>query len=66
MKWLLKFRRKDAPEGEGCVCTVVRCSEDELMGVQKATVMELECNSPGPWICIDAVPMKSREDHHDD
>lgn len=66
MKWLLKFRRKDAPEGEGCVCTVVRCTEEDLQGEKESMCMELEKNSGEAWICVDAVPLKSREDRHDD
>lgn len=66
MKWLLKFRRKDAPEGEGCVCTVVRCLEEDLQGEKESMCMELEMNSGEAWICIDAVRLHSREDRHDD
>lgn len=66
MKWILKFRRKDAPEGEGCVCTVVRCAESDLQGEKESTAMELERNSGEGWICVEAVRLRSREDRHDD
>lgn len=66
MKWLLKFKRKDAPAGEGCVCTVVRCPEEALQGEKEIMCMELEKNSGEPWICVDAVRLPSREDRHDD
>lgn len=73
MKWLLKFKRKDAPEGEGCVCTVVRprfaegeLREEDLQGEKESMCMELEKNSGEAWVCIDAVTLKSREDRHDD
>lgn len=66
MKWLLKFRRKDAPDGEGCVCTVVRCLEEDLQGEKESMCMELEKNSGEAWICVDAVRLPSREDRHDD
>ena len=66
MKWLLKFKRKSAPDGEGVVCTVVRCAEEDLQGEKESMAMELEKNSGEPWICVDAVRLKSREDHHDD
>ena len=66
MKWLLKFRRKDAPEGESCVCTVVRCPEEALQGEKEIMCMELEKNGGEAWICVDAVRLPSREDRHDD
>lgn len=66
MKWLLKFKRKSAPAGEGVVCTVVRCPEEALQGEKESTAMELEKNSGEAWICVDAVRLKSREDRHDD
>ena len=66
MKWLLKFRRKGAPEGEGCVCTVVRCLEEDLQGEKEIMCMELEKNGGEAWICVDAVRLPSREDRHDD
>lgn len=52
--------------GEGCVCTVVRCAEEDLQGEKESMGMELEKNSGEPWICVDAVRLKSREDRHDD
>lgn len=66
MKWILKFRRKAAPEGEGCVCITVRCPEEALQGEKEASCMELERNSGEPWICVGAVRLPSREDRHDD
>ena len=66
MKWLLKFKRKDAPEGEACVCTVVRCPEEALQGEKEIMCMELEKNAGEAWICVGAVPLPGREDHHDD
>lgn len=66
MKWLLKFKRRDAPDGEGVVCTVVRCPEEALQGEKESTAMELERNSGEGWICVDAVRLPSREDRHDD
>ena len=66
MKWLLKFKRKDASDGEGCVCTVVRCPEEALQGEKEIMCMELEKNSGEAWICVDAVRLHSREDRHDD
>ena len=66
MKWLLKFKRRDAPDGEGVVCTVVRCPEEALQGEKEASCMELEKNSGEPWICVGAVRLPSREDRHDD
>jgi len=66
MKWLLKFKRKAAPEGEGCVCITVRCPEEALQGEKESMCMELEKNGGEAWICVGAVPLKSREDHHDD
>ena len=66
MNWILKFRRKDAPEGEGCVFSVVRCAEEDLQGEKESMCMELEKNSGEAWICVGADRLPSREDRHDD
>lgn len=66
MKWLLKFKRRDAPDGEGVVCTVVRCAESDLQGERESAAMEFEKNSGEAWICVEAVRLTSREDRHDD
>lgn len=66
MKWILKFKRNSAPDGEGCICTVVRCSEDELQGAKEDLCMEYERNSGEAWVCVAVVRLPSREDHHDD
>lgn len=66
MTRLLKFKRKAASEGEGCVCITVRGGEEALQGEKEAFCMELERNSGEPWICIGTVRLTSREDRHDD
>ena len=73
MNWILKFRRKDAPEGEGCVFSVVRprfaegeLREEDLQGEKESFCMELEKNSGEAWICVSADRLPSREDRHDD
>lgn len=66
MKWLLKFRRLNLPENEGYMSAVVRCREDELQGMKEVYCAWLEEKNGEPWVCISAVPLKSREDHHDD
>ena len=66
MNWILKFRRKDAPEGDGSVFTVVRCHEEDLQGEKESFCMELEKNSGEAWICVGADRLHSREDRHDD
>lgn len=47
MKWILKFKRKAAPEGGGCVCITIRCPEEALQGEKEASCMEQEKEQRG-------------------